>query len=202
MDASASEALALSYVLDSHNKFVNCSPLKDNLGDGYLFKHNIIFRNFRELVDKLGFQFTKDDFCNYTAFSLAALPKILSQSRIPYFDNVSVMNELENKKPGVITDIGWCQSLQGNHILHESAHGVAEHLFTNEVCAGPGLADHRWKLVRALLGEATANTAEVVGSLYAETAIHQCFYSKASYQAPFNTDKWKLLFKLTRQSGT
>ena len=68
--------IMLMDVLELHD---SCEGgISEILGDPFLFQNNIFYRNARNAVLDLGFQFTDEDFCNYGTMPFASLGKILA----------------------------------------------------------------------------------------------------------------------------
>ncbi len=98
-------SVMLKEVIKAHKSHAHFTSLSKNLGDGFLYRHNPLFRNVRQLSLELGYRFTTEDFCHYRTFPLITLPAILKAKRVPYF---------------------WPNA---NHLMHESCHCIADAIF-------------------------------------------------------------------------
>ncbi len=159
-------------VIKAHKSHAHFTSLSKNLGDGFLYRHNPLFRNVRQLFLELGYRFTTEDFCHYQTFPLISLPAILKAKRVPYFDNYSAVAQIERTSPGM-PDMGlWPNA---NHLMHESCHCIADAIFE-------GLSGSKHIILRSFLCESLANTAESFAGIYAQNKIHRIFYNLNSYQ--------------------
>ena len=91
--------MKISRLLELHRQSNPAQSLVLNFGDGFLLHNNSIYRNVRTRATALGFNYTKDVSPEYLALPLSQLAKILQEKSIPYFDNVSVLNEVKQKIP-------------------------------------------------------------------------------------------------------
>ena len=201
MTKKFSRGSPLGVVLAHHKRCQADSELKDCLGDGYLFHNNRVYRNVRRMARQLGCTFTQEDFCQYNALPMAALPRILRQRRIPYSDNVTPLRELEARKPGRVRDLSWLGLLKSNYILHESGHCIADHRFRGADYPGTGLGSKQAKILRLLMCESLASTGELMGACLADSAFHRWFYSKSSYSSPFGEGISKVSLKVMDELG-
>ncbi|MBI3557708.1 MAG: hypothetical protein HY074_15715 [Deltaproteobacteria bacterium] len=165
--------------LKAHQKYRNQTPLKRNLGDGFLYFNNPVFRSVRDAALDSGVRFDTRDFCDYQQAPLLALGRILRARRIPYFDNVSSIVRLEKKRPRAFGAADF--AVRPNYLLHESAHCIADAVFTKRACAGLGLTEDRDIVLRSLLGECLANTADAFAAAAADTPLHCQFHNWNSY---------------------
>jgi hypothetical protein len=169
--------IRLKDMIAKHQRYSPCTSLKNNWGDGYLYKKNRLFRRVRDLTLAQGFRFTTDDFCDYRMFSLAALPEILKQKKIPYQENFKVMEKIENARPGIF-EIKDLHLPFANYALHESCHAIAHSMLT------PG-QDEQGMIVKSFLGESLANTVDFLVCTYSSSEIQNYFIQLNSYLPPF-----------------
>jgi hypothetical protein len=167
--------MRLADVLAAHDAYRPFTALPDNLGDGFLYCANPIFRAVRDRATAAGVRFTTDDFCGYRVAPLAALGPILRARKIPYTDNVGVLRASERKRPGgALANV---MPIKPNVVLHEAAHCVAD-----RVLGSPrGLTKARTIALRSALGESFANACEVLGMAAATTRAHRYFYDQNSF---------------------
>ena len=168
--------LLLKDVIREHQLYSSRTRLKNNLGDGYLYEKNRLFRNVRNLTLAQGFSFTTDDFCDYRLFSLAALPAILKKKQIPYHENFKPLAKLEKTRPGIF-EIGDMVSPLPNYVLHESCHAIAHSILS-------GTKDRQGVVLRSMLGESLANAVDYLIYAHSTGRMHQHFISINSYMSP------------------
>lgn len=162
--------MLISTLLAEHDNAARRGALARNVGDGFLLGKNPIFGNIRRAALGAGCRFTHDDYCNYKIVPLLTLDRLMTEKKLVYRDNVSVLRELEERRPRTFTD-GHLLELEypRNRLFHESAHLVAE-----------GLLDEahgqREFILRSMVSESFANTCELVGSRYATSPAHRSFF--------------------------
>jgi hypothetical protein len=158
-------------LLFHHEKFANRTTLPGNLGDGFLYAQNPVYRRARDLSAAFGYTYSNVDFCNYVAMPLGALPEILKQKRIPYVENASALQRLENERPDTF-HIQELSRLKTNVILHESCHAVAESLMPN------GTTHSAFAV---FFSEGFALGCEAAGNLFIDSEPHRRFYELNCY---------------------
>ena len=157
--------------------------MRENLGDGFLYRHNPFFRRVRDAAFVRGIRFTLQDPGDYFAFPLVGLDSVLQTRRVPYRANHSALAAFEQKRPRYFTlaDLRHNRPLP-NYVLHESAHAVAfDVLFGRPPVVGPSLADPE-KRLEIVLGEAYAMTAEYFAACAVTGTVHDWFFSINSYR--------------------
>jgi hypothetical protein len=172
----------LNEILALHDRHAGDSELPGNLGDGFIYRHNALFRNVRDGVKRLGYSFTQDDFCGYRSLSLLALPKLIQARKVYYVDNVSILREIESKRPNtyVFKEI---PTVQMNWMLHEQSHLIAESVFKTEGRSAGTAAENAELMMNVFMSEAFASTTELMGNLNVETEEHAFFYGQNSLWA-------------------
>lgn len=107
------------------------------------------------------------------------LEKILADKKIPAIDNVSVLREIESRRPGRFQ---WSDlpQIKSNVLLHESAHGIAEDLLSRfkNLHAGNGV---RPGVLRLIMAESLANTVEALANIAHATPEDRIFNEMNSY---------------------
>src|SRR5260221_12924707 len=107
--------------------------LDRSVGDGYLCLHNPLFAAIRSRCLSLGYQFTHsgETWQDYVACPLLCLQAIVRRRLIPYIDNVSTLHRFLAANGGGFAASArfLIQILTPNHVLHESAHCVADDAF-------------------------------------------------------------------------
>lgn len=158
------------------------------LGDRYLYAKNPLFATIRKAALARGYEFSDSGsrlLHKYTVMPLLALEEIMEHKTIPYFDNVTVLRELVEKKPDVALPVLFVyNSLRSNHVLHESSHCVAYSLLQEghgdlmlDRCRS--LAE-RFVLI-SVLTEAFANAMERLASSSPCPNTHAFFFILNSY---------------------
>ena len=93
--------MKVSKLLEQHFSEGSELGLSRNFGDAYLCNNNKIFRNIRREALQLGYSFSVERNDNYLALPLSQLATILSTKKIPYVDNVSVLESIEAQIPNL-----------------------------------------------------------------------------------------------------
>lgn len=174
--------------------------LAESVGDGYLYLHNPYFRRIREAALAASFRFSLKDAQCYFGFPLIHLDSILSSRTIPYRPSFTALEHLEERRPGYFT----LSDLQRNrpapnYLLHESAHAVAFHvLFGRPADVGAAFSEPS-ALVKALLSESFAMTAEYFAACAVRGQPHAWFFSISSYR--HRTQKKKAVGELLELHG-
>lgn len=164
------KGIPLREVIALHRYFRAPAALAANLGDGFLYATNPVFRSVRDEFLLRGFSFTLEDRWDYFSFPLLCLDDILAAGLIPYRRNFAWLERMEKAAAGFTLSDLKKSELQFNYLFHESAHFVAHDV----LFAGRPLkkcARNRATLLRILVGEAFANTAECLSYLFSEGEI-------------------------------
>jgi hypothetical protein len=172
----------------------------ESVGDGFLYLQNPFFRRVREAVLAAGFRFTLADEGAYYGFPLIHLDTLLSSRKIPYRPSFTALQHLEERRPGFFT----LADLQGNrpapnYLLHESAHAVAfAALFGRPRDVAAALSAPS-ALVKLMLGESFAMTAEYFAACAVRGQPHAWLFSISSYR--HRTQKKKAVGELLERYG-
>ncbi len=176
--------MPLQQLLELNKHYPANGILKQSLGDGFLYHENYLFKKIRNQFLQFGFTFTLTDFCHYAVMPYASLPKILKERKVPYFDNVSVLEEIESQHPKKFT----CEELikvKSNYTLHESSHCIAETCLTthfkSDFLKSTTLSLDSKKAFRLVMAESFANTVESMANIYNQTSEQRLFYELNSY---------------------
>lgn len=177
--------MKLTNLLDQHAKFSKApGALKDSLGDGFLLTHNHIYKAVRTKTMAAGFTFSTKQNDAYRVLPLSQLDQILKTKVIPYFDNVTVLSEIERKIPRQTIWDDVSDNLKGNSVFHEACHAVArsfapslEAKLQSEAKLEPMAA----KALAMLLEESFANMCELLSIIDAEDQVHRIFLELNSY---------------------
>ena len=175
--------ISIAELLRVQRKSHGSARLLENLGDGFLYQKNPIFRRIRDAARARSVRFTLQDPGDYFAFPLVALDSVLRTRKVPYRANYAALCTFERTRPGFFTlaDLRLNRPLP-NYLLHESAHAVAFHeLFGRPRNTALALAD-RAKLVHVVLGEAYAMTSEYFAACAVSGTLHAWFFSINSYR--------------------
>jgi hypothetical protein len=174
--------------------------LAESVGDGFLYLKNPFFRRVRDAALAAGFRFTLADEGAYYGFPLIHLDTILSRRRIPYRPSFSALEHLEERRPGFFTLADLQQNRPApNYLLHESAHAVAfRELFGRPRDVGAALSQPS-ALVKLMLAESFAMTAEYFAACAVRGQPHTWFFSISSYRR--RTQKKKAVGELLERHG-
>jgi hypothetical protein len=174
--------------------------LAESVGDGYLYLNNPYFRRIRDATYRAGFRFTLADEQAYFGFPLVHLDSILQTRKVPYRPSFTALEHLERRRPGFFTLADLRQNRPApNYLLHESAHAVAFHgLFRRPRDVGRALSEPE-ALVKLMLGESFAMTAEYFAACAVKGPTHAWFFSISSYR--HRTQKKKAVGELLERYG-
>ncbi len=176
--------IKLSELLSLHQSCLPRAGLAKCLGDGYLYQNNHLFRSVRDEFLKLGYSLTTDDFCHYAVLPYASLPTILKEKKVPYFDNVTVLQEIEALHPNLFN----CEELikvKSNYTLHEAAHCLAANNLKDysaeRLSKVSNLHPESKQVFKIILAESFANTVESFANLYNQSSELRLFFEMNSY---------------------
>jgi len=165
-----------------------------------LYEKNPFFRRVRTDALGLGFSYTLKDPGSYFAFPLISLGTLLEARQIPYRDNFAALTALERARPGFFS-LGDLQANRPmpNYLLHESAHAISfARLFSRDQPVSAAFADPE-NLVRVMLCESYAMTAEYLAACSVEGRAHAWLFSISSYR--HRTQKKKAAGELVDELG-
>ncbi|MBC87480.1 MAG: hypothetical protein CL677_09925 [Bdellovibrionaceae bacterium] len=162
-----------------HEEFQSVTPLSNVLGDGFLYRHNELYKNIRDVVLDLGYQFSKEgDAINqvYTDFSMLTLNRIYQQKTLPWKNNIEPFERLLENGFCTEHDVPWevatFSSTVKNYILHESAHCISnEWLNGGGPLKYPGDILDKKFLMYFIGSESFANTIEIIFT-YMQTELN------------------------------
>lgn len=196
-DFSAQEALS------AHHKFKSKSSAPLALGDGYLYAHVTAFRNVRDIFLALGGSFSKEDKINYRTFPFAALPAILKNWEIPYFENAKALQAIETEYPGVLQLyelLNPSTAIQKNYLLHEASHCIFDRLVPKNKTV-KGLSLERSQILRALMGEAYANTTAALCAGDIERPVDLALFALNDYGYCLDPIRGDLINRAVKKFG-
>ena len=174
--------IKLKELLRLHDESVQEIGLTSSLGDNYLLSKNPLFKKIRLDSKKLGYSYTTDDFCFYNVLPYASLPQILMHKKIPYFDNVTVLREIEKLHPNKFT----CAELikvKSNYALHESSHCLADFYLSALSFDSLSIPEEGKKALKLVMAESFANSVESLANVFNATAEARLFYDLNSYMS-------------------
>ena len=165
------KGIPLAHLIRAHRQFGGPRCLRENIGDGFLYEFNPVFRSIRDETLKRGIRFTDRDYCDYYAFPLMCLDDVVDARKIPYRRNFRWLKILEKRAPDEFTlgDLKKSE-LQFNYLFHESAHLIAHDEFFGKVSLRRAPKNGA-TLLAIMLGEAFANMVECLSSGFAEGEI-------------------------------
>ena len=170
--------MKISKLLELDSRF-NCKEsLSKNIGDSFLFQHNSIFKKIRKTSLEAGFSFSSEFDFSYLALGLAQLTPILQSKKIPYFDNVTALEQVESKISSTTLWDEVVDNLKKNYVFHEACHAVARS-FAEAVLLDQPTQDK--KILQLLLEESFSNACELLGIIDVGDSLHRIFYEANSY---------------------
>ncbi len=175
-----SARVKLKELLLNHENSQASNSLKLSIGDGFLIKHSFIFRNIRNETLKLGFSYTNEDFCHYNVMPYLSLPAILRDKRIPFFDNVTVLFDIEEKLPNRF----FCDEIpmiKPNYCLHESSHCIADSVLQNISFEPEFFSAEQAQVFKLIMAESFANSVESLTNLTNTCGSQKLFFDLNSY---------------------
>ena len=185
--------MKVSALLKTHKKFQQ-KGLTGNFGDGYLIEHNRVYCQIRKAALAAGYKFSTERDETYEVFPLLQLERLLKNKVFPYSNNVQVFEDLSSQQLEVLDWEDLIGNLKRNFVFHEGSHAVIRDLLaqhfgkaqhSKEIEGTDTLASQRVFVLRVLLEESFANTAELLGVIDADDSIHQAFYELNSYNTLF-----------------
>lgn len=188
--------MKLTQLLKIHTEYLNPESLNTNLGDGYLYKNNSIYRNIRQLIQSKKINLSHQPNLAYQALPLAELQNILTEKTIPYFDNVTYLNLLDQKRRDIFYWDEVVDQVKKNNLLHESCHAV----FHDEILNLPA-TNETLKMLNMLLEESLANTCELLSIKDVHNATHRIFHEMNSYNSVYE-ERGRLNQILDQTSGS
>jgi hypothetical protein len=170
------------------------------VGDGFLYLKNPFFRRIRDATVAAGFRFALGDVGAYAGFPLIHLDTILSRRQLPYRPSFNALLHLEERRPGFFTLADLQKNRPApNYLLHESAHAVAfRALFGRPRDIGTAFSEPT-ALVKLMLGESFAMTAEYFAACSVQGQPHAWFFSISSYR--HRTQRKKAVGQLLERYG-
>ena len=176
--------MKLIRLLELHQNSSTSTSLATNFGDGYLLKYNRIYQNIRNNLLAFGYQLSDGPNSFYQALPLSQLDALLTNKKIPFTDNVSVLLEIEAKIPNSIQWNDIIDNLKPNHIFHESCHGMAREnleLHLGALSATKDRQEFEQRALRMLIEESFANCCELLAVIDVHDQVHRIFFELNSY---------------------
>ena len=180
--------IKLTTLLRLHDQCPAGHALPDSIGDGYLYRHNRLFANIRDVTLHLDFGYSAKAtkvWKDYHALPLLSLQMILDGGFLPYVDNVAPLRRLARQNPNFTFPPGFLlDNIRKNHVFHESAHFISHRVLSrfDNLFAGPAASTREEFVFKNLVSEAFANASELLGSsLVGSSEQHIYFYLLNSY---------------------
>lgn len=191
-------------LVELHKEYLAVSQsLPENFGDGYLCEHNPLYRNIRKKGLSVGATYLKDEntrWYDYMVFPLVNFDELLANKEIPYIDNFNVLQRLSVKHPKLNLPEKFIRdAFKRNYLLHETCHCIA-HQFLLDNTANGKKASKSVQLTNSLLGEALANSVELVSSTLATDSAHIFLHVLNSY-VPYSPRLQEILQKALGEVG-
>lgn len=191
--------MKLKKFLEVHQKHTSSKSLHDNVGDGFLLEHNLLFKNIRSAAVEKNVKFTSRRFHDYDVLPLTQLPKILSENTVPYLPNVNALMEIEEALPDHF-ELDDTPPLRANYVHHETAHCLARLMRLDHLgdIGGKGIEEQRERALLILFEEAFANAAESMLSAFSDGGMQDHFLLRNTYifEEPNARKNMKALIKL------
>jgi hypothetical protein len=169
----------LSQVIKVHRQWESETDLPTILGDGFLYRHNLVYRNIRDVYLNCGFKFTNEDFCQYNVIESAALKHFLEEGTLYYRETYLACKRMADVTPDMTLDR--VPGFKENNIIHESAHLIADAILPlGPVPKNP--EGEREFVLNAFMAEAFAVTTVVMGKAYADSLDHAMMWRFNSHQ--------------------
>jgi len=163
--------------------------LAHSLGDGYLYTHNKVFANVRDVVRARAFVFSRRHttlWREYNVISLLCLQSILDGRVVPYCDNVSPLRGVVSRSSSLGLPSSVMRFLLGNlrrnYLLHESAHCIA-HDVLQQIDARGSYVDKKTIVLDNLFAESFANATETFAASLLETTAEKFFFNLSSFMS-------------------
>ncbi len=168
--------MQISEVLAIHKSHSADQSHADILGDAFLMQTNPVYRNIKVFALKIG-SIYMEAWPQYLLLPFHELNTIVANKTIPYVANGRMLQQVENKRPNVLTteDLRMPESYH----LHEAAHVIAEHFFKAVTFTTP-----QEKILRAIVSESFANTVDALACVPATTEMHRFFLEHNCYMHP------------------
>lgn len=170
-----------------HDGHSHAHALPHSLGDGYLYTHNKVFANVRNVVQAKGFVFSRRHtslWREYNVLPLLCLQSILDGRIVPYCDNVSPLRSVASRSASLALPSSVMRFLLGNlrrnYLLHESAHCIAHHVF-QQIDAPVSHVDKKTVVLDNLFAESFANATETFATSLLETGAEKFFLNLSSF---------------------
>ncbi|MCK6598791.1 MAG: hypothetical protein L6Q37_10540 [Bdellovibrionaceae bacterium] len=170
--------MKIKKMLELHQQNTVPMALVTNFGDGFLLQKNQLYRIIRSLALREGFAYTTEFNLAYLTLPLSQLDLFLDTKKIPYFDNVSILWEVEKKIPNTTVWDEIVDNLKTNHVFHESCHAVARSLSKKYFYAE--ISEEK-KLLQIMIEESFANSCELLAIIDVDDEAHRLFYEMNSY---------------------
>ncbi len=147
--------MKLFRLLEQHDHWCPEGSFSEILGDGFLLEHNRLYRTIRKATLERGFILTSEFNPAYLALPLAQLESLIEKKKVPLFDNVTALREIESQIPQTSLWDEVVDNLKRNYVFHESCHAIFR---TESGKVFPNSMDGELRIVKILLEESFANT--------------------------------------------
>ena len=98
------------------------------LGDGFLLKNNLIYRNVRITSETMGYKYV-EAWPRYLTMPLLEIDEIIKTRKIPYISWQPIFKSIEKRTP---KKLNWDEvpaELLGSYHIHESSHCISNELW-------------------------------------------------------------------------
>jgi hypothetical protein len=152
--SSLRQALSADKCLPAQRKIV----LQGAFGDAFLVRYNSTYRRFRLESRRRGVRFTFNPNFPYFESPLLSLGDIVKTRTVPFLRNRQVI--VRELKKCSNSKIELIDLVSPNHVIHESAHVLANDILDDPI--GQSSGDLKTRVFRILLQESFAASAEVL----------------------------------------
>ena len=178
--------IEIAKLIALHHGHSHAHAVPHSLGDGYLYTHNKVFANVRNVVLSRGFTFSDRHtslWREYNVLSLLCLQSILDGRVVPYCDNVSPLRAVVSRSASLTVPPSFLLgSLRRNYLLHESAHCLAHDVF-QQIDGGASHVDKKTIVLDNLFAESFANATETFAASLLETTAEKFFFNLSSFMS-------------------
>jgi hypothetical protein len=201
--------LNVKALVELHQQYLDVpQSLSGNFGDGYLYQHNILYRNVRKQGILCGTTYSvggNSRWYDYLVFPLVNFDELLENKEIPYVDNYNVLLRLCQKHPKLILPEKFIRdSFKRNYLLHETCHCIAHDFLLKPTKHSQEMSVNKIsksiRLLNSLLGESFANSVELISSAIADTNAHIFLHALNSY-IPYSPKSRELVQKAIDEIG-
>jgi hypothetical protein len=179
---SEAATLSIRTVAAAHRSARARKALFDVLGDGFLYRHNPVFRSIRDEALRRGFRFQRDTSGHLSVDRLLRLQQMLRSKVIPFHASARPVLALAGgpmaRMPFVHAPLQF-----PDRLMHEASHGIADDILRLQRLA-PGRRRAHAFIARVELGESFANAIEATAGTFCEPGPYAAFFANSINLVP------------------